>query len=81
MPGIGLEYVAEVGALEPLRNGPIYWLDSADFGPTLGTGGIVTWELLARGVAGHSGMPQNCVNALELARRLVSGFLRKVHAR
>jgi acetylornithine deacetylase/succinyl-diaminopimelate desuccinylase-like protein len=67
IPGIGLEYVAEMGALEPLKNGPIYWLDSADFGPTLGTGGIVTWELLAHGVAGHSGMPQNCVNALELA--------------
>lgn len=67
VPGVGLEYVAECGALEPLRNGPVYWLDSADFGPTLGTGGIVTWELLAKGISGHSGLPHNCVNALELA--------------
>lgn len=67
VPGIGLEYVAEVGALEPLKAGPLFWLDSADFGPTLGTGGIVTWRLVANGVSGHSGMPHNCVNALELA--------------
>lgn len=82
VPGIGLEYVAECGGLEPLKNGPVYWLDSADFGPTLGTGGIVTWELNAKGVAGHSGMPQNCVNALELAissvRALCTWFAQKL---
>ena len=72
--GIGLEYVAEMGALEPLKQGPLYWLDSADFGPTLGTGGIVTWELLVKGVAGHSGMPQNCVNALALGMSVVQSL-------
>jgi len=66
VPGIGLEYLAELGALEPLKSGPLYWLDSADFGPTLGTGGIATWSLRATGVPGNSGMPHNCVNALEL---------------
>jgi acetylornithine deacetylase/succinyl-diaminopimelate desuccinylase-like protein len=74
IPGIGLEYVAEMGALDPLKHGPLYWLDSADFGPTLGTGGIVTWELLVKGVAGHSGMPQNCVNALELGMSVVQAL-------
>src|SRR5664280_132658 len=49
IPGIGLEYVGDCGALEPLKEGPIYWLDSADFGPTLGTGGIATWDLQAKG--------------------------------
>jgi acetylornithine deacetylase/succinyl-diaminopimelate desuccinylase-like protein len=67
VPGIGLDYVSDCGALEPLANGPLFWLDSADFGPTLGTGGIAAWELVATGVSGHSGLPQNCVNALELA--------------
>jgi acetylornithine deacetylase len=84
IPGIGLEYVAEMGALEPLKGGPLYWLDSADFGPTLGTGGIVSWELLVKGVAGHSGMPQNCVNALELGMSVVQAlctwFARRVPA-
>ncbi len=67
IPGIGLEYLGDIGALQPLKDGPVYWLDSADFGPTLGTAGIATWEIRAKGVGGHSGMPQNCVNALELS--------------
>lgn len=66
VPGIGLDYLAAQGGLDPLEKGPIFWLDSADFGPTLGTGGIATWELFAHGISGHSGMPQYCVNALEL---------------
>jgi acetylornithine deacetylase/succinyl-diaminopimelate desuccinylase-like protein len=64
---IGLDYVAAQGRLDDLRGGPVYWLDSADFGPTLGTGGLAMWELEARGVSGHSGMVHNAVNALELA--------------
>ena len=75
LPGIGLEYLAEIGALEPLKAGPIFWLDSADFGPTLGTGGIATWEIRATGIPGHSGMPQNCVNALELCMAAVRALV------
>jgi acetylornithine deacetylase/succinyl-diaminopimelate desuccinylase-like protein len=67
VPGIGLDYFVQMRGLSTLTNGPLVWLDSADFGPTLGTGGIAAWELVATGVPGHSGMPQNCVNALELA--------------
>ncbi|MDY7232929.1 M20/M25/M40 family metallo-hydrolase [Hyalangium rubrum] len=66
LPGLGLDYVAEQGRLKDLAGQPVYWLDSANFGPTLGTGGISLWELKVTGVGGHSGMPQNCVNALEL---------------
>lgn len=66
VPGIGLDYFVAARGLSTLSKGPLVWLDSADFGPTLGTGGIATWELVATGVPGHSGMPQNCVNALEL---------------
>jgi acetylornithine deacetylase/succinyl-diaminopimelate desuccinylase-like protein len=66
LPEIGLHYVVGSGKMEGLKDGPIYWLDSADFGPTIGTAGICSWELSVTGVPGHSGMPQNCVNALEL---------------
>lgn len=62
----GLDYVVSAGALADLKDGPIYWLDSADFGPTVGTGGTGMWELRVKGVAGHSGLMHNCVNALEL---------------
>jgi acetylornithine deacetylase len=64
---LGLDYVVAQGRLDDLRGGPLYWLDSADFGPTVGTGGIAMWELSVTGVAGHSGLTHNCVNALELA--------------
>lgn len=67
IPGLGLDYVAECGKLDVLQGGPLYWLDSADFGPTVGTGGVARWQLDVTGVSGHSGMPHNCVNALELA--------------
>ncbi len=72
----GLDYVAEQGGLEPLAKGPIYWLDSADFGPTVGTGGTGMWELQVTGVAGHSGMTHNCVNALELGMYAASELVR-----
>jgi len=76
LPGIGLEYLGDIGVLEPLKDGPLYWLDSADFGPTLGTAGIATWELRVKGVGGHSGMPRNCVNALELAMSATRALVR-----
>jgi acetylornithine deacetylase/succinyl-diaminopimelate desuccinylase-like protein len=66
-PEVGLDYAVAQGALQELAGGTIYWLDSADFGPTIGTGGMAAWQLEVTGVGGHSGMTQNCVNALELA--------------
>ena len=67
LPEIGLDYVVAQGQLDDLKDGTIYWLDSADFGPTVGTGGVAMWALHVTGVTGHSGMTQNCVNALELS--------------
>ena len=81
LPGLGLTYVAQQGRLRDLVGQPVYWLDSANFGPTVGTGGISLWSLKARGVGGHSGMPQNCVNALELAMAASLELARWFHAR
>jgi acetylornithine deacetylase/succinyl-diaminopimelate desuccinylase-like protein len=33
----------------------------------VGTGGVAMWEMHVAGVAGHSGLMYNCVNALEIA--------------
>ncbi len=65
--GLGMDYVVESGRLEALRGAPLIWLDGADFGPTVGTGGVARWRMDVQGVPGHSGMTHNCVNALELA--------------
>lgn len=84
IPEIGLDYAASVGALDDLAAGTVYWLDSAEFGPTVGTGGMAAWRLEATGVGGHSGFAQNCVNALELAnataRALVEWFEKRFPA-
>ncbi len=74
LPGIGMEAVLQAGFLDLLRDQTIYWLDSGDFGPTLGTGGIARWAIEAEGVAGHSGLPNHCVNALELAFAAARGL-------
>ncbi|SES77753.1 Acetylornithine deacetylase/Succinyl-diaminopimelate desuccinylase [Myxococcus fulvus] len=81
LPGLGLSYVAEQGRLKDLVGQPVYWLDSANFGPTVGTAGNSVWELKVTGVGGHSGMPQNCVNALELAMAASLELGRWFHAR
>ena len=65
--GIGIGKLVKEGKLDQLKNGPLYWLDSADFGPTIGTGGMATWKLTVEGKAAHSGFPQNGINAAELA--------------
>ncbi|MCY1017828.1 M20/M25/M40 family metallo-hydrolase [Pyxidicoccus sp. MSG2] len=81
LPGLGLGYVAQQGRLKDLLGQPVYWLDSANFGPNVGTGGNAIWELKVTGVGGHSGMPQNCVNALELAMATSLELARWFHAR
>ena len=55
------------GKLRHLLPGPLYWVDTADSQPCIGTGGIVAWSLTAYGKIFHSGFPNKCVNPLELA--------------
>lgn len=64
--GIGIDEMEKQGELKRLKNGPVFWVDSADFGPTLGTASAMTWEITATGKLFHSGLPQKGINALEL---------------
>ncbi|HXG20394.1 MAG TPA: M20/M25/M40 family metallo-hydrolase, partial [Methylomirabilota bacterium] len=65
--GVGIHRLVKEGKLAHLQNGPVYWIDSADFGPTIGTGGMAVWRLVVEGKSAHSGFPQNGINAAELA--------------
>src|SRR5262249_31128103 len=65
--GVGINRLVKDGKLAHLENGPLYWIDSANFGPTIGTGGMATWRLVVEGKVAHSGFPQNGINAAELA--------------
>lgn len=64
--GVGVESLMKTGAVDFLKNGPVYWVDSADSQPNIGTGGVQQWKLTAKGKLFHSGLPHKGINAMEL---------------
>ena len=36
IPGVGVDMLMKDGKLDHLKNGPIYWVDSADINPCMG---------------------------------------------
>ncbi|KAK9144498.1 hypothetical protein Sjap_004401 [Stephania japonica] len=66
IPGIGVEQLAEDGYLDNLKEGPLYWIDTADKQPCIGTGGMISWTIKATGKLFHSGLPNKAINAMEL---------------
>ncbi|CAD7927450.1 unnamed protein product [Amoebophrya sp. A120] len=77
--GVGVDKVLEDGKLEELKNGPVYWIDSADSHPCCGTSGVTQWELKATGRLFHSGLPHKGINAIELASEAVSEIQRNFY--
>lgn len=69
--GIGIDELEKQGELKPYKSGPLYWLDSAEIHPTIGTGGMAPWKLTVTGKLFHSGLPDKAINALELAMEVV----------
>ncbi|CAK9309477.1 unnamed protein product [Citrullus colocynthis] len=65
--GIGVEQLWADGYFDNLKGGPLYWIDTADSQPCIGTGGSLTWSIKTTGKLFHSGMPDKAINALELA--------------
>lgn len=47
--GIGVDELVKQGMLNKCKEGPLYWLDTADSQPCIGTGGIAAWQLTAHG--------------------------------
>ncbi|EGG22372.1 acetylornithine deacetylase [Cavenderia fasciculata] len=72
IPGVGVDELDKQGKMNHLKNGPLYWVDSADMQPTIGTGGSQNWNLKAHGKLLHSAMPQHTVNAIELANEALA---------
>lgn len=64
--GIGVDALMKDGLLDKLKNGPLFWIDTADKQPCIGTGGMIVWKLHATGKLFHSGLPHKAVNPLEL---------------
>ena len=53
--GVGVDEMERRGELKELAHGPLVWMDSANFGPTLGTAGMCVWKLTVTGKKCHSG--------------------------
>ncbi|KAG7036186.1 Acetylornithine deacetylase [Cucurbita argyrosperma subsp. argyrosperma] len=67
IPGIGVEQLWKDGYFNDLKGGPLYWVDTADSQPCIGTGGTIPWFIKTTGHLFHSGLPNKAINALELA--------------
>ena len=70
--GVGIDQLAKERYMEPLKNGPLFWIDSADSQPCIGTAGSVQWSLKAVGMLMHSGLPHKGMNAIEMAMDAVN---------
>ncbi|KAL1805397.1 hypothetical protein DCAR_0831004 [Daucus carota subsp. sativus] len=67
IPGVGVDALVKHGLLNKLKQGPLYWIDTADKQPCIGTGGAIPWKLHVTGKLFHSGLPHKAINPLELA--------------
>ncbi|VAI48162.1 unnamed protein product [Triticum turgidum subsp. durum] len=54
--GIGVDGLVKDGLLDKLKTGPLFWIDTADKQPCIGTGGMIPWHLKATGKLFHSGL-------------------------
>lgn len=67
----GIDKLEAAGELQFLKKAPLFWVDSANIGPTIGTGGVAVWELTAVGKGFHSGLPHMAINPISLAHEAV----------
>ncbi|KAF6151313.1 hypothetical protein GIB67_040586 [Kingdonia uniflora] len=65
--GVGVDALVKDGLLNKLKQGPLFWIDTADKQPCIGTGGMISWKIKAEGKLFHSGLAHKAINPLELA--------------
>ncbi|KAI7743991.1 hypothetical protein M8C21_001758, partial [Ambrosia artemisiifolia] len=67
IPGVGVDALVKHGLLDNLKSGPLFWIDTADKQPCIGTGGMIPWKLHVTGKLFHSGLAHKAINPFELA--------------
>ncbi|CAI8589044.1 unnamed protein product [Vicia faba] len=65
--GVGIDALVQHGLLNKLKQGPMFWIDSAGKQPCIGTAGMIAWKLHVTGKPLHSGLSDKAINSLELA--------------
>jgi len=81
IPDVGIDMLEKRGMLKPMRNGWMYWVDSADTQPCIGCCTCMSWSLTAKGRMGHSGLPEVSINALTLAFEAMAELLRRFYVK
>ncbi|KAJ0232925.1 Acetylornithine deacetylase [Hirschfeldia incana] len=66
IPGVGVDMLVKDKLLDNLKSGPLFWIDTADKQPCIGTGGMIPWKLHVTGKLFHSGLAHKAINAMEL---------------
>ncbi|CAH2078730.1 unnamed protein product [Thlaspi arvense] len=66
IPGVGVDMLVKDKLLDKLKFGPLFWIDTADKQPCIGTGGSIPWKLHFTGKLFHSGLAHKAINAMEL---------------
>ncbi|KAE9613098.1 hypothetical protein Lal_00027698 [Lupinus albus] len=69
--GVGVDALVKDALLDNLKQGPLFWVDTADKQPCIGTGGMIPWKLHVTGKLFHSGLAHKAINSLELAMEAV----------
>lgn len=80
IPNVGVDMVMKHGYLDGIKGGPVFWIDSADSEPCIGTAGAIQWTLKAEGKLFHSGLPHKGINSLEFATEAMSEIQRRFYA-
>lgn len=70
--GVGIDQLVREQYMDCLKTGPLFWVDSADSQPCVGTAGIMQWQLDLKGKLCHSGLPHRGVNSIEFAQDAVA---------
>lgn len=77
--GIGIDQLSLEGYIDELKAGPVFWIDSADTQPCVGTAGNLQWKLTTTGKLFHSGMPHKGMNAIEMAMDAITEIQRRFY--
>jgi acetylornithine deacetylase len=77
---VGVDMLVKEGKLEHLKKGPVFWCDSADSQPCIGTAAAIQWTLKATGYLFHSGLPHKGINSLELGSEAVAELQKRFYS-
>jgi acetylornithine deacetylase len=78
--GVGVDQLDKEGYMEELKGGPLFWIDSADSQPCIGTAGNMQWNLKVKGKLFHSGLPHLGINPIEMAMDTINYLQKRFYA-